>query len=180
MQVFVSDAAWRGEARRGLVRRGLAWFFHTNGVFMKFDIDVSDLLPGDSIPQSKCESVIGMRRTGREHLYQFALLQLGDYIQKALWKIGKQYTVRAVGGEVQVLTHEQASKYNDSRFDLAIAKMRRCNRRLMAVDIGSLSKETRQDHERAIVKQSRMLSLLKSASRDLTPTAEVKERIKLK
>lgn len=146
---------------------------------MQFDIDVSGLEAGDNVPQAQCEAVVGMKRSGNEYAYQFALLQLGDFIQKALWKIGKQFTVTTANGEVQVLTHEQASKYNASRFELSIAKLRRCNRRLNAVNPGELTAEAREEHGRALIRQSRVLSLLKTANKDLTPEPEKRERIKL-
>lgn len=145
---------------------------------MQFDIDVTDVEAGDTVPQTQCEEIIGLKRNGNEYAYQFALLQLGDFVQKALWKIGKQFTVTTANGEVQVLTHEQASKYNAGRFELAIAKLRRCNRRLCAVNPGELTAEAREDHGRAMIRQSRVLSLLKTANKDLTPEPE-KKRIKL-
>lgn len=143
---------------------------------MNFDIDVENVEPGTTIEQSTVEQIIGIKRKGNEYAYQFALMQLGEFVQRSLWKIGKHYTVRTSGGEVQVLTHEEASKYNDSRFDLAIEKMRRCNRRLAAVDIGQLSKEAREDHGKALVKQSRILAMMKTAKRELTLTAEAPKK----
>ena len=138
---------------------------------MKYEIDVQYVEPGTVIEQSQCEEILGIKRDGNEYNYQFALMQLGEFIQKSLWKLGKEYTVTTSSGQVNVLTHEQASKYNESRFDLAIGKMRKCNRRLNAVDVGELSKETREEHGKAIIRQSRILSMLKTASRDLTPEA---------
>jgi hypothetical protein len=180
------NVAWKdlvstGTAGPGLSRFGEARVFNTlkGQRKMQFDIDVTGLEPGDNVEQSVCEQLIGMERKGNEYAYQFALLQLGDFIQKSLWKIGKQFTVRTTNQEVQVLTHEEASKYNASRFELAIAKLRRCNRRLNAVDPGQLTKEAREEHGRTIIRQSRVLSLLKSANSDLTPEPEKRERIKL-
>jgi hypothetical protein len=134
---------------------------------MQFDINVEHLEAGHTIEQSTCERVIGFRRDANQYGYQFALLQLGDFIQRSLWKSGKCFTVRTSNGEVQILTHEEASKYNESRFDLAIDKMRRCNRRLTAVDVGQLSPEARSDHGSAIIRQSRMLQLLGTVKRDI-------------
>jgi len=135
---------------------------------MKYEIDVQYVEPGTTIEQSQCEEILDIKRDGNEYNYQFALMQLGEFVQKSLWAIGKEYTVTTSSGQVNVLTHEQASKYNESRFDLAIAKMRRCNRRLNAVDVGELTKDARDDHGKAIIRQSRILSMLKTASRDLT------------
>lgn len=163
-----------GTARQGEAGHGKDFFTKVNR--MNFDIDVENVEPGTTIEQSTVEQIIGIKRKGNEYEYQFALMQLGEFMQRSLWKIGKQYTVRTSGGEVQVLTHEEASKYNDSRFDLAIEKMRRCNRRLTAVDVGQLSKEARDEHGRAVIKQSRMLAMLKSARAELTLTAELPKK----
>jgi hypothetical protein len=105
-------------------------------------------------------------------------MQLAEFIQRSLWKIGKQFTVTTSAGQVNILTHEEASKYNESRFDLAISKMRRCNRRLNAVDIGSLSKDSRDEHGRAIIRQSRILSMLKTTNKDIEPEV-AKKRVTL-
>ena len=99
--------------------------------------------------------------------FQFRLMQLADYIGKLLWKEGKKYTVCTRGSEVHVLTHEQASKYNDSRFNGAVAKMRKCNRRLIAVDVSKLSPEMRQQHDETIARQSRMIQALKGGKAKL-------------
>jgi len=134
---------------------------------MTYEIDIEAIEPGQTITQADCEAVIGYRRNGREYEYQFALMQLGKFIERSLWNSGKQWTVRTTGGEVQILTHEEASRYNESRFDLAIDKMKRCNRRLSAVDVGRLTPEARSDHGAAIIRQSRVLQLVGTVKRDI-------------
>ena len=145
---------------------------------MEYEIDVTNVEAGTTVDQSECERILKISRKGNEYEYQFALMQLAEFVQKSLWKIGKQFTVTTSSGAVNILTHEEASKYNESRVDLAIAKMRRCNRRLNAVEIGALSKEARNDHGRAIIRQSRILSMLKTANRDLEPEV-TKKRVTL-
>lgn len=145
---------------------------------MEFEVDVENVEAGTTVDQSECEKIIGIKRKGNEYAYQFQLMQLGEFIQRSLWKIGKHFTVTTSAGQVNILSHEEASKYNESRFDLAIAKMRRCNRRLNAVNVGELSKDSRDEHGRAIIRQSRILSMLKTANKDLTPE-EPKKRITL-
>lgn len=143
-----------GEARHGEVRQGLFLF----GVYkMKFDIDVSALQPGSVVEQSVCEKVIGFSRSSNQYEFQFNLMQLAEHISRLLWKDGRKWTVTTKDGTVCVLTHEQASKYNTQRFQNAIDKMRRCNRRLVAVEIAEIPKEHRAQHDEAIAKQSRIL-----------------------
>jgi hypothetical protein len=173
--VGVFGAWWKmvrtGEARRVTAWRGKARIF-TKGAVMNFEVDVENVEPGTTIEQSTVEQIIGIKRQGNEYDYQFALMQLGEFVQRSLWKIGKQYTVRTSNGEVQVLTHEEASRHNANKFDLRMEGMRRDNRRLVAVDVGALSKEAREDHGKAIIKQSRILSMLKTAKRELSLVAE--------
>jgi hypothetical protein len=145
---------------------------------MEYEIDVTDVEAGTTVDQSQCEKILGIKRKGNEYNYQFALMQLSDFIQRSLWKIGKQFTVTTASGQVIILTHEQASKYNESRFDLAIRKMRRCNRRLNAVEVGALSKEARDEHGKAIIRQSRILSMLKTTNKDIEPEV-AKKRVTL-
>lgn len=143
---------------------------------MQFDVDVSQVEPGTTIERSVCEQIVGVKRDEDAYAYQFLLMQLGDFIEKSLWKIGKQYTVRTTGGAVQILTNEEASKYNDSRFDLAIAKLRRCNKRLIAVDLSKLTPVARQDHATAAIRQSRILGMIKTVSRNVEPEPHVDKR----
>ena len=143
---------------------------------MQFDFNVERVEPGTVLEQSQCEQIMGMRREADPMAYQFALMQLNDYIERSLWKIGKQYTCTTRRGEIVILTHEEASRYNDSRFDLAIQKMRKCNRRLMAVDLGRLTRQAKEEHGHAIIRQSRILSMLKQVNRDLQPEPHVDSR----
>ena len=136
---------------------------------MKFDVDVSHLVAGDTIEQSSCEEIIGFPRRTDMYRYQFLVMQLAEHIRRLLWKEGNRWTVITEDGAIRVLTHEEASKYNASRFDNAIQKMRRCNRRLVAVDTGKLSFEARYEHTEQIVRQSRILQGLKGSAKDLDP-----------
>jgi hypothetical protein len=142
---------------------------------MKFEIDVSNLTAGDLVEQSECERVIGFTRASDKYEYSFALMQLVEYVQKLLWKDGKQYTVVSDNGSMRVLTHEEASKYNAARFDGAIQKMRRCHRRLTAVDCGKFNEEARENHTKSILKSSRILTAIKTTRADveLVPHASI-------
>jgi len=129
---------------------------------MKFSIDVSGLTAGDVIEQPQCEQVIGFARNENKYEYQFALMQLVDYVMKLLWKDGRKLTVVSDGGSVKVLTHQEASEYNAARFEGANAKMRRCHQRLLAVDCGSFDVDALHYHNQSIIKTSSILSAIKS------------------
>ena len=136
---------------------------------MKFNIDVSDLSPGDIIEQSQCEAIIGFSRDSDKYEYQFAVMQLAEHVAHELRKGGKHFTVVTENGSVAVLTHEQASRYNAARFDGAIAKMRRCNRRLIAVNVGVLTVEAKADHLKNIQRQASVLQLIGRRKPELVP-----------
>jgi len=164
-----------------MARRGKAWQgFLIKGFTMKFNIDVSHVEAGDVIEKSVCEQVIGFPMEQDQYQFNFQLMQLADYVGKLLWKDGKKLTVVSRGGEVVVLTHEQASKYNDSRFELAAKKMRRCNKRLLAVNVSELPKEARESHTMSIIKQSRILQGLSQARKDLRVNATVRSVPKIR
>lgn len=138
---------------------------------MKFEIDVSGLKLGDTVSQSVCESLVGIERASDQYRYSFLLMQLADYINRLLLKDSKCWTVVTSEGEIQVLTNEQASQYNARHFKAAMAKMRRCNRRMAAVDLADLDAETRKIHCELLSKQVRILMGMKQRAGNVELTA---------
>lgn len=134
---------------------------------MKFEVDIENAKPGSCIDQECCEQILNVKRSEDAYDYQFKLLQLCNFIQTQLWQVGKRYTVTAFNGEIQVLTDEQATEYNTNHFELAIKKLRRCNRRLRAVDLSQLSDEAKKEHQAATIRQSRIVGMLRSVPKKL-------------
>lgn len=134
---------------------------------MEFEVDIENAKPGSRIDRENCEKILNIKRSEDAYGYQFGLLQLCDFIQKQLWREGKRYTVTACEGEIQVLTDEQATDYNANHFELAIKKLRRCHRRLQAVDTSNLSDEGRSNHQAATIRQSRIVSMLRSVPKKI-------------
>ena len=167
-------AARLGKAGHGAARLGEDVFYKRK-YRMKFNIDVSNLSCGDVVEQSQCEQIIGFTRNEDMYGFQFAVMQLSEHVQRLLWADGKQFTVVTENGSIRVLTHEEASKYNAARFDGAIAKMRRCHKRLTAVDCGEFDSETKTNHMKSILKSSRILTAIKSTR----ATVEVKEHVSI-
>jgi hypothetical protein len=135
---------------------------------MKFDVSVSRLEAGDTIDQLQCEKIIGFERASKISEFNFELMQLSDQIQTQLWKIDKRLTVVCHKGSIRVLTHVEASHYNASRFDNAIKKMRKCHRRLSAVNTNGFDRETKTNHIESIVKTSRILTAIKNTRSEVT------------
>lgn len=140
---------------------------------MEKNIDVSQLHPGDTVEQAECEKVIGFKRDEDKYAFQFELMQLSERIQMLLWREGRKYTVVCKDGSICILTHEQASNYNAKRFSNAIGKMRRCHKRLVAVDVSSFGSSALENHNLSLVKTSRILQSIKSTRVDIKPEAHV-------
>ena len=179
LMVDCCGKAGHGKARLGEAGLGLAGsgedVFYKRKYRMKFNIDVSNLSCGDVVEQSQCEQIIGFTRNEDMYGFQFAVMQLSEHVQRLLWAGGKQFTVVTENGSIRVLTHEEASKYNAARFDGAIAKMRRCHKRLTAVDCGEFDSETKTNHMKSILKSSRILTAIKSTR----ASVEVKEHVSI-
>jgi hypothetical protein len=139
-------------------------FFKESGQ-MKFDVDYSHLEIGDEISQSECEAIV--QATIEQAVYSIRVMQLCEQISKQLWAVGKRYTVATVRGRIRVLTHEEASIYNASRFENSIDKMKRCHTRLLAVDTGELNEERRRMHERECINTSKMLAVIGQTKKEI-------------
>lgn len=150
---------WCGPARYG--------FFKRKHEAMRFELQVDEIKPGDVIEQSQCEVLIGFSRSSDKYAFQFQLMRLADFIATSLRKIGREYTVTTREGSVCILTHEQASRYNVSKFAAGLRKSRRSFRRLLAVDTSALTVEAKTEHGENLVKQSRVLQAISSRSKDL-------------
>lgn len=160
----------QGKVRFGRVGRGKARdFYSTKRKSSMFDISVDNVEAGSVLSQADCEALFGFSYEINPTVYQFKLMQLSDYVEKELAKLDRILTVVCDGQTVRVLTHEQASIYNQKHFDNAIRKMRRCNRRLQAVDIRELGPDRIKQHDGGIVRQSRILQAIKTSTRDITP-----------
>ena len=139
---------------------------------MIFQIDTTGLGPGDAVTRGQCETVVGFTEDEYPKDYQFALLQLLGVVQKQLKKEhGRELTVRIVGGELHVLTDQEAAAYNPRRFDAGLRLARRAHRRLMAVNVGNLEPEDKTIFAKNVSNQSFKLSQLrKRAEVPLIPT----------
>lgn len=135
---------------------------------IEYSIDIDAIEAGYVFDRATCELLIGFPRDSNRYEWQFELMKRCDQIQKELWDAGKHLTVVTTKSEIHVLTHEQASEYNATRFDNAIKKMRRCYKRLLAVNTGTFTDNMLQSHEKSIVKQSRILQAIKSNRAEIT------------
>jgi len=128
---------------------------------MIFQIDTSKVRPGDSIPLAMCEEAIGYKCDDSKE-WQFALLQLLGIVQKQLKKEHRrELTVRIVGNELHVLTDQESASYNPKRFDAGLRLARRSHRRLMAVNVATLTGADRELYAKNVSNQAHKLSMLR-------------------
>ena len=134
-----------------------------------YEIDIESIEPGSVLSQSDCDQLFGFAYETNPVEWQFKLMQLSDYVERELHKANRVLTVVCEGRTVRVLTHEEASIYNQKHFDNAIKKMRKCNRRKQAVDVTTLNEDQRKSHDSGLLRQSRILQAVKQVSKDVKP-----------
>jgi hypothetical protein len=126
---------------------------------MEFNIDVTDLMQGDTIDVAECETITEVNSSHK--LYPFALMQLAKLVETELWRIGKQWTVCTSGGSIRILTHAEAIEYNAATFESGKRKMRLAHKRSMAIDASGLTDDLRLQLADQISKQGRMLTAMR-------------------
>lgn len=141
-----------------------------------FDVDIDSIETGSVLGVSECEKLFGYTRQSDPVRYQFDLMRLSDWIGKELFKRDRLLTVTCDGSDIRVLTHEQASDYNQKHFDNAIKRMRKCSKRLAAVDIRELTAERVKTHDRAIVRQSKILQMIRNVRGNISPEPKKSDR----
>lgn len=137
----------------GLVRLGMTWVFEEQK--MRFDFDVSNLERGDVIGVSTCEQILGCRHGTVEFAQR--QMYLSKWLEKELWRIGKQISVCICGAEIKLLTHAEASEYADSVYETGRRKIRLAHKRACAVDLGELSEERRTEHLKSVMRMANVI-----------------------
>lgn len=137
----------------------------------RWQIDAEELLPGVEISREECERLLNCSYA-EERRYGLELLKLAAYVDRVIRRSGRMLTITTRDGGIQVLTHAQAARYNAERFDNAQRLMRRCFRRLSAVDTGYLTEAELRQYDQARNCQSRTLAAMRAANMqaDMTPT----------
>lgn len=123
--------------------------------------DISDLVPGFEISREACEQMIGLRYE-HDMRYGLELVKLASHIDRLIRDDGRLCTIRTQGGGVQVLTDSDAARYNADRFENAIDLMRRCKRRLDAVNVAKLDPDELRAYDRNRNRQAKTLAAVRS------------------
>jgi hypothetical protein len=130
-----------------------------------FDINLETIELGSVLEMETCEKLFGYLRKDDPVKYQFDLMRLADYIYRESVRRGRVFTIICDKSDIRVLTHQQASDYNQQHYQNAIKKMRKCHRRLVAVNTAELDAEKVQNHDKSIIRQSRILQMIKAEGR---------------
>lgn len=132
-------------------------------------IKIEAIHPGYVIQRETIEQICKVVPTDIESYkkYQLELMNLTTIISRELDRLGRQYTVRTHHGEIVILTHADASKYNQKKFTGGIKKMKKANHKLIGIDVSQLTQAEREAHDSAIIKQSKLVSLIEMGSRPI-------------
>lgn len=138
-------------------------------------LDFSTVEIGGEVSQQVCEEHIGMTYADDATGYSLGLLKLMDEVRRYMRdKHHREITVRAVKGQLLILTDGEAAKYNPKRFADGLRLIRRAHRRMLAIDVSKLTPEERVKYGRDLETQSARLTMLRK--RPETIAAEVVHR----
>jgi hypothetical protein len=133
-----------------------------------FPLDFDALKKGDEIEADRLESITNTKR-GTDQ-YNLAVLALRARIMQELKDRGKFVTVAVVKGCLRLLTDEQAALYNARMYRAGFQRAGRSLKRLAKVDVGNLTDQQKQDHERTLLVFGKMLQAAKTARREIAAT----------
>lgn len=168
--------ARHGQASRGLAGLGKVasrfggWPFQNKGV-LSMVFDLTGLRAGDVVSVETIEASMGVDRNHRD--YPMQQMILSKEIEKTLWNVGKNLTVRCVGLQIKVLTQEESVEYNESIFESGKRKMRLAHKRASAIDVSGFTEDQRRDHFERLGKQGVVLAAMRKR---ITLTLDATER----
>ena len=114
----------------------------------RIPLDIESLSKGDVITQETLIKIVG-HPVGTP-AYEFGLLGLREKIMDEKEVLGDPVTVRVSKGNIEVLTDELSSQYNNKRFKSHIGKMLTTHGRMMQVDESNLDEPDLNRHRKRI------------------------------
>lgn len=130
-------------------------------------VNISELQPGSVILQAQIEEICGITRQQDVELFRFHQMRIVQQLSKSLVDRGAIFTVCSRKCNIHVLTHAEASKYNQRAFRNGLKKSKRSTARLLGVDVAQLSPAEVLEHDRALHVQARTLSAISASMRGL-------------
>jgi len=110
----------------------------------RIPLNIESLGKGDVITQETLIKVIGHPLGSTA--YEFGLLGLREKIMDEKELLGDPVTVRVSKGNIEILTDELSSQYNNKRFRSHIGKMLVTHGRMMQVDEANLEDADQKRH----------------------------------
>lgn len=140
-----------------------------------YPIDFDTYEIGDVIGVDVIEHAFGVKRDDRR--YRLSQLAMANAAERAFMERGQLVTIKSQGDDVAILSHPEASIYNERRFKSALSSMVRCHARHTAVPMDQLpDDESRTRHTITNMRNGRTLQAAKQARR-LPVQIEEQQRI---
>lgn len=129
-------------------------------------IDVRKLTKGQDLPVTQCEEILGARQNTTR--YQFALMQLREWIMTQSAFIGMPLSISMRAGGLHVNTDGEASRYHDKLAKEGERSIRRNFSHLCrTVNTNLLTEHEKQAHEQHVRVWSLKTAALKGAARTI-------------
>lgn len=130
-----------------------------------YPLDYDALSKGDVIAPETIEAAVNCKRLHPQ--YALRLLSFKEHLERELMTRGQAITLKCEDQSIRLLTDEEASEYNAKATDAYFRRAAKAHVRNLSVDVGNLTTERRQQHERTLVVNSRMLQAMKRERRTM-------------
>lgn len=133
----------------------------------EYPFDTDHLRKGSVVSREVVAEAYGVKVDDRD--YWKAHMRALAYVERRLRERGEPATVVTRDGGIAVLTDDEASIYNASRFEGRVDGMRRDHGRMQEVDRGAVAPARVAAHDVALVGMGRQLGAVVRARRELVP-----------
>lgn len=130
-------------------------------------IDFDAMAKGDRISRGEVAEIVAVNEDDDPHKFRFEMMRLMQFIRNELARRGRPWTVCEVKGDVAILTDEEASKYNDRRFNQQVRGALVNHAQNLGVDVSNLSAAQLQRHDRNLSRNGAIVAAIANARREL-------------
>jgi len=130
-------------------------------------IDFSQLKKGDYVTPESIREVIGLDPKTTE--YSMKMMGLVEQARRELQHLEATIVIHKYG--ISILTDEQATVYNERRFDTGIGVMERAHSQAAKVDTTNFDSELKMVHARRLTVQGAIIGAVTKTRKELKLTA---------